>query len=196
MSDIRLTTPVSERDARALKVGDRVLLSGLVVTARDRAHRWLVEEAKAGDLPFALEGGVIYHCGPIVRRVESGWELVAAGPTTSERMNIYVPRLIEKFGVRAILGKGGMSRDVLDALATSGAVYLSAVGGAAQVLAAKVVRVTGVLKVEEFGIPEALWSFEVRDFPVVVTMDSHGGSLHDAGARESESRLRRLSANR
>ncbi len=193
MSEIRLQTPISESEARALKVGDRVLLSGLVVTARDRAHRWLVEEAERDELPFSLGGGVIYHCGPIVRKGASGaWELIAAGPTTSERMNIYVPRLLAKFGVRAILGKGGMSREVLDALAKSGAVYLAAVGGAAQVLAGKVIRVAGALKVEEFGSPEALWSFEVRDFPAVVTMDSRGGCLHDAASAASGLRLREL----
>jgi fumarate hydratase class I len=190
MNEIRLNTPIAEADARALKAGDRVLLSGLIVTARDRAHRWLVEEAKCEDVPFPLLGGVIYHCGPIARRREDGgWDLVAAGPTTSERMNAWVPRLLAKFGVRAIVGKGGMSPGVLDALKTSGAVYLSAVGGAAQVLAGKVTRVAGALKVEEFGIPEALWALEVRDFPAVVTMDSRGRSLHEETAEASRRRL-------
>ncbi len=190
MSEIRLKTPISEADARRLEAGDRVLLSGVIVTARDRAHRWLVEEAKPEDLPASLAGGVIYHCGPIVRKGPGGgWELIAAGPTTSERMNAWVPMLIEKFGVRAIVGKGGMNRAVLEALGASGGVYLSAVGGAAQVLAATVTRVVAALKVEEFGIPEALWVLEVRDFPAIVTMDARGRSLHGETARASLERL-------
>ncbi len=189
MREVRLTTPITEGQVRVLHVGDRVLLSGVVVTARDRAHRWLVEEARESDLPARLAGGAIFHCGPIVRPREGGWELIAAGPTTSERMNAYVPRVLAKFGVRAVIGKGGMSRDVLDALRASGAVYLSAVGGAAQVLASKVVRVAGVAKLEEFGIPEALWALEVKDFPTLVTMDSHGRSLHEETAAASRERM-------
>ena len=192
MNEIRLTTPIPEKSARALKVGDRVLISGTIVTARDRAHRWLVEEAREADLPASLAGGVIYHCGPIVRKGASGWELIAAGPTTSERMNTYAPRVLSQFGVRALIGKGGMNTAVLDALKDCGAVYLSAVGGAAQVLAAKVVRVSGAAKVEEFGVPEALWVFEVKDFPAIVTMDSRGRSLHEESAADSRRRLERL----
>ncbi len=192
MREVRLTTPISEGQIRVLHVGDRVLVSGVVVTARDRAHRWLIDEATPADLPAPLAGGVIFHCGPIVRPREGGWELVAAGPTTSERMNAQVPQVLRKFGVRAVIGKGGMNRDVLDALRASGAVYLSAVGGAAQVLASKVVRVAGVAKLEEFGIPEALWALEVKDFPTLVTMDSHGRSLHEEAAKASRVRLESL----
>jgi fumarate hydratase class I len=193
MREVRLKTPITEGQARVLHVGDRVLLSGVIVTARDRAHRWLVDEARPEDLPVSLAGGVIFHCGPIVRKDERGaWELVAAGPTTSERMNAYVPQVLAKFGVRGIIGKGGMSRDVLDALRQSGAVYLSAVGGAAQVLASKVGRVAAVAKLEEFGVPEALWVFEVKDFPVMVTMDTHARSLHAETAAESQERMKDL----
>ena len=193
MSDVRLTVPISEKDVRALKVGDRVRLTGTVVTARDRAHRYLVEEATPDALPFDLAGGVVYHCGPITqRRTDGGYDLVAAGPTTSARMNVYVPRLIEKFGVRAIIGKGGMDAATLDALARCGAVYLSAVGGAAQVLARAVVEVVAGFKVDAFGPPEGMWVLRVKDFPAVVTMDAHGGSLHDAVCETSAAQLARL----
>jgi fumarate hydratase subunit beta len=192
MREVRLKTPITEGQARVLHVGDRVRLSGVIVTARDRAHRWLVEEAKPEDLPAPLAGGVIFHCGPIGRRKAPGWELVAAGPTTSERMNAYAPEVLRKFGVRGIVGKGGMNRQVLDALRESGAVYLSAVGGAAQVLASKVERVAAVAKLEEFGAPEALWVFEVKDFPVMVTMDTHARSLHAVTAAESHERMKDL----
>ena len=169
-----------------------MLFRSVIVTARDLAHRWLVDEAQPGDLPVSLEGGVIFHCGPIVRKGPAGWELIAAGPTTSERMNAAVPKVIEKFGVRAIVGKGGMDHTVLAALQASGAVYLSAVGGAAQVLASKVTRVAGVVKLEEFGVPEALWVLEVKDFPALVTMDTHGRSLHDKTSAASREQLQKM----
>ena len=191
MREVKLTTPLSEKDVRALEVGDRVLLSGQVVTARDRAHRYLVEEAVPGKLPFDLAGGVVYHCGPVTRRRDDGtWELIAAGPTTSARMNAYVGALVERFGVRAIIGKGGMAAGLLKTFGECGAVYLSAVGGAAQVLAAAVERIDGCHKVDEFGAPEGLWLLGVRDFPTVVTMDAHGRSLHDEVEATSGRQLR------
>ena len=190
MNEVPLTVPLSDEDVTKLKVGDRVLLSGVIVTARDRAHRYLVEEAKPSELPFDLAGGVIYHCGPITRKRDDGtFELIAAGPTTSTRMNRYVPALLRKWSVRAVIGKGGMDKGVLDACAECGAVYLSAVGGAAQVLARSVEKVECGFMVDEFGPPEGMWVFRVKDFPAVVTMDSHGHNLHDDVRDASERKL-------
>ena len=193
MSEVKLRAPLSEEDVRSLNVGDRVLLSGRLVTARDRAHRYLAHEMTPEKLPFDLASGVIYHCGPIVKTSGDGsYELVAAGPTTSARMNIYVPGILQKFGVRAIIGKGGMDASVLAALETCGAVYLSAVGGAAQVLAAAVEEVEGNFKTDEFGGPEGMWILRVKDFPTVVTMDARGHSLHDDLEKTSGRQLRSL----
>lgn len=193
MNEIRLNTPLSHEDVTRLKVGDRVLVSGRIVTARDRAHRWLVEEATPAQLPFDLAGGIIYHCGPVVRSTDAGgFEVVAAGPTTSARMNPYTPALIGKFAVRAIIGKGGMDDAVLDAMTRFGAVFLSAVGGAAVTLAGRVVGVEGSFKTDEFGSPEGMWVLRVEDFPAIVTMDAHGRSLHREVEAASRARLERL----
>jgi len=190
MNEVKLNVPLAEAAVRALGVGDRVLVTGEVVTARDRAHRWLVEEATPGGLPFVLSGGVIYHSGPLVRkRPDGSWEMLACGPTTSSRMNIYVPALLRKFGVRAFIGKGGMDTEALAAFRQCGAVYLSAVGGAAQVLAGSVEKVGLAFKVEEFGSPEAMWVLSVRDLPAVVTMDTKGHSLHEDLEKSSRRRL-------
>ena len=190
MREVKLKTPLSEKDVRALEVGVRVLLSGQVLTARDRAHRYLVEEAAPTELPFDLSGAVVYHCGPVTRKRDDGtWELIAAGPTTSARMQSYVPALVKTFGVRAVIGKGGLDAEVLSTFEASGAVYLSAVGGAAQVLARAVTRIERCWKVDAFGTPEGLWLLRVEDFPTVVTMDAHGRSLHDEVAATSRCAL-------
>ena len=196
MREVNLNVPLSEADVRALEVGTPVRITGRIVTARDRAHRFLVEEARPDELPFDLAGGIVYHCGPIVRGpMTEGCELIAAGPTTSARMNVYVPRLLSKFGVRAIIGKGGMDEGVADALREFGAVYLSAVGGAAQVLARAVERVEQGFKVQDFGDPEGMWVLRVKNFPAVVTMDARGRSLHrqleDTSRRRMTEILRR-----
>jgi fumarate hydratase subunit beta len=177
---IRLTTPLPEEEVLKIKAGDKVLLSGTVFSARDKAHRFLLEENLE-----KMENAVVYHCGPIIK----GNNVIAAGPTTSARMNPYTPQLIEKYGVRAIIGKGGMDEKVLEALKGK-AVYFSAVGGAA-VTCAQSMKVRGVFK-EEFGMPEAIWEFDVKDFPVIVTMDAHGNSLHKKVLKESEKSLRKL----
>ena len=197
MREVKLSAPLTEEDVRALKVGMRVLLSGEVVTARDRAHRYLAREAALEELPFNLSGGVIYHCGPIVRELPGGgFELIAAGPTTSARMNIYVPDILSTFGVRAVVGKGGMDARVLAALGELGAVYLSAVGGAAQVLAAAVTEVARGFKTEAFGAPEGMWVLRVTDLPAVVTMDAHGRSLHEEIEASSRGQLAKMLAVR
>lgn len=189
MATVRLQTPLDEALGRSLRIGDQVLLSGRIHTARDAAHKYLASEGTSpATLPAGLElqGGVLYHCGPVMVRDDGGsWRVTAAGPTTSAREEPYQGEVLRRYGVRAIIGKGGMGDATRRALAECGAVYLSAVGGAAQVLAASVQRVEDVYFLEEFGSPEAMWSLFVHDFPAVVTMDSTGESLHDRVLRQS-----------
>lgn len=163
---INLKTPLSQEDISNLKVGDKVSINGTIFTARDKAHQFLLE-----DNFDKIKDSIIYHCGPIIKDNK----VIAAGPTTSERVNCYTPKLIEKYGIKAIIGKGGMNDAVLNSLANK-AVYFSAVGGAA-VIYAKAMKVKNVYK-KEFGMPEAIWEFEVKDFPVIVTMDSRGNSIY------------------
>lgn len=176
---IKLKTPISEEDIRKLKVGDEVLLSGIIVTARDQAHKLMVEE-KPDFLRDYLKESVIYHCGPVVRKNEDGsWSFVSAGPTTSIREEPYQADVICEYNVRGVIGKGGMGKKTLDGFKRCGAVYFHAVGGAGTLIANTVKRVVDVLKLEEFGTPEAFWVIEVEDFPLVVTMDSHRNSIHE-----------------
>jgi fumarate hydratase class I len=173
-----LHTPVTEAQIRALKVGDAVEITGTLFTGRDAVHKYL---AKGGALPpqVNLRDGIIYHCGPVVIRDEAGqWKVVAAGPTTSAREEPYQGDIMRQFGLRGVIGKGGMGAKTLAACQEVGGVYLHAIGGAAQVLAEHIKSVRAVYFLEEFGSPEAIWELEVERFPVVVTMDSHGGSLH------------------
>lgn len=175
---IQLTTPISESQIRALKVGDAVEITGTLFTGRDAVHKYL---AKGGELPpeVNLHDGVIYHCGPVVIKDEAGqWKVIAAGPTTSAREEPYQADIIKQFGLRGVIGKGGMGEKTLGACKDAGAVYLHAIGGAAQVLAERITAVRNVYFLEKFGSPEAIWELTVDRFPVVVTMDSHGGSLH------------------
>jgi fumarate hydratase subunit beta len=189
----KLTYPVSEEDIRALRVGDEVTLTGVMTTARDAAHKFMVEhpdeETPVRDI---LRGGFIYHCGPVVMKTGDEWRFVAAGPTTSAREEPYEATVIERFGVRAIIGKGGMGDKTSEACQRFGCVYLHAIGGLATSLAKRVTRVRDVFMYDEFGSPEAFWVIEVEDFPVVVTMDAHGGSLHKKIDEESRKRLAAL----
>ncbi len=176
---IKLKVPISEEDIRKLRVGDEVLLSGIIVTARDQAHKLMVEKKPDFIRPY-LEGSVIYHCGPVVRKEPNGsWTFVSAGPTTSIREEPYQADVICEYRVRGVIGKGGMGKKTLEGLKKCGAVYFHAVGGAGTLIANSVKRVVDVFMLEEFGTPEAFWVIEVEDLPVVVTMDSHGGSLHE-----------------
>ena len=184
-----LTTPITEEQVRALKVGDPVSISGVVFTGRDAVHKNLHE---GGELPegVCLEGGVIYHCGPVVVRDAKGdWQVTAAGPTTSIREEPYQAGIMKKFAGRGVIGKGGMGPKTLDGCKENGNVYLHAIGGAAQVLAEHIVKVRNVYFLEEFGSPEAIWELEVDRFPTVVTMDSHGQSLHAKVAEASQAAL-------
>jgi len=176
MIDLKL--PVDEKTIRKLKVGDEVSLNGRLVTGRDAAHVWLVKERPDLVRDF-LKDTMIYHCGPVVKKRGNDWEFVAAGPTTSIREEPYQGTVIQEYGLRGVIGKGGMGPETLKALETNGAVYLHAIGGLATLIAESVVKVHTVFKLEEFGVPEAMWVIDVRDFLAVVTMDSHGGSLHD-----------------
>jgi fumarate hydratase subunit beta len=174
-----LTLPVDEPQIRHLRVGTNLELSGRMITGRDVAHKWLLEEYREEVAPY-LNGSVIYHCGPVVREQSDGsWEFVAAGPTTSIREEPYQADVIERYGLRGVIGKGGMGKVTLRGLGKSGALYMHAVGGAAQVLARAVKKVERVFMLEEFGVPEAMWVIQVERFPVMVTMDSHGNSLHE-----------------
>jgi len=175
---IKLKTPISEKEIRKLKVGDEVLLSGIIVTARDQAHKLMVEE-KPDFIRDYLDGSIIYHCGPVVKKEGNGnWAFVAAGPTTSSREEPYQSDVIAEYNVRGVVGKGGMGDKTAEGLKNHGAVYFHAIGGAGTLIAERVTKVIDVFKLEEFGTPEAFWIIDVKDFPVVVTMDSNGGSLH------------------
>ena len=208
-NEVRIETPLSEEKARALKVGDVVLINGLLVTARDAAHHYLMRN----ESPCDLKGGILYHCGPVMMKVSApgaaglrpstlssatqpsgaiGWRTIAAGPTTSIREEPCEADIIKRFGIRAVMGKGGMGRKTLAALKEFGAVYLHAVGGAAQFYARCLPKVHGVYLLDELGIPEAMWVFEARDFPAIVTMDSHGNSLHEEVSAATATELERI----
>jgi len=195
-----LNVPMDEAAVRRLRAGDAVRLSGTVLTARDAAHTYIVNDllkrepvgadrAVRDRLAGLLAGGCIYHCGPVMRpRPEGGWECLAGGPTTSIREEPYAAEVIRGFGLRGVIGKGGMGPRTLAALRECGAVYFHAVGGAAVVAAAAVVRVVDVIR-PDFGMPEAMWVLELKDFPVLVTMDTYGRSLHAEILQAAEQRL-------
>lgn len=189
---VHLSVPMSETDIRSLCVGDFVELSGAITTARDSAHKLL---ATGGDCPCSYDGGVFYHCGPVTVGSQDNWRITAAGPTTSIREEPYMADVISRLGLRAVIGKGGMGKKTLSALQEHGCVYLHAVGGVAQVLADCIKAVEGVDFLEEFGPPEAMWHLRVEGFPAMVTMDSHGNSLHEAIGAHSEAKLKRLLTN-
>lgn len=203
----KLNIPFSDQDIRALKVGDPVAISGIMITARDAAHKWMIEtfikgtRAPQGDdlevyeaLKPLLDGGAIYHCGPVVGGLDTRqYRFVAAGPTTSTREEPYQGDVMRYFNVKGVIGKGGMGPKTLAACREVPGVYLHAIGGAASLIAQSVQRVLGVHKLE-FGVPEAMWVIQVKDFPAVVTMDSHGESLHAEVARKSGAVLEDLLA--
>src|SRR5256885_9244331 len=181
--EVALKAPLGAADVRALKVGDVVLISGQMFTGRDAVHSYLMKNAPPVDLSRSL----LYHCGPVVVKEEDRWRVTAAGPTTSIREEPYQGDIIKRYGVRAAIGKGGMCAETLAAMKEHGAVYLNAIGGAAQFYARTIKHVDGV-SLLELGTPEAMWHLTVEDFPAIVTMDAHGYSLHkdieqDSGAR-------------
>ena len=203
----QVTMPISDEVIRSLKVGDPVTLNGIMLTGRDTAHKWMIDTfikktrpPQGDDLKVykairpLLAGGAIYHCGPVVAGLDTKeYRFVAAGPTTSTREEPYQGDVMRHFNVKGVIGKGGMGPKTLAACQEVPGVYLHAIGGAATLIAQTVTRVVGVYKYD-FGVPEALWVIEVKDFPAVVTMDSHGGSLHAQIEKDSKAALERLLA--
>jgi len=187
--EVALSAPLTEAAVRSLKVGDVVMISGRMFTGRDAVHSYLMKNAP----PVDLNGSVLYHCGPVVVKEGETWRVTAAGPTTSIREEPYQGEIIKRYGVRAVMGKGGMGAKTLAALKDHGAVYLNAVGGAAQFYARAIEKVDGV-SLLEFGTPEAMWHLTVKDFPAIVTMDAHGNSLHKDIEQESGAHLETIGA--
>ena len=179
----RLTFPIGEADARALAVGDEVLVNGRIITACAAAHRELLAEDHPG-VRAAAEGSLVYHCSPVVERAGRGWRFLAAGPTPSLRQEPYEAEVLARYGLRGVLGQGGMGPRTGAALRCLGAVYLHAVRGLAVVLARHVSRVVAVHALAELGAADAIWEIEVEDFPAVVSMDARGQSLHAAAATD------------
>lgn len=194
--EIRLEPPLTEAQARALKVGDVVLISGPLVTGRDALHHYLLHH----EPPTDLGGAILYHCGPVMMRdgnpPNQRWRVTAAGPTTSIREEPYEADVIRKYGLRGVMGKGGMGKKTLAALKEYGAVYFHAIGGAAQYYARCLPQVTGVDLLEELGVPEAMWHLTAKDFPAIVTMDAHGNSLHEDVSAETGAELEKIGAGR
>ena len=185
--EVVLTAPLSEATVRALQVGDVVLISGEMFTGRDNVHAYLMKNPP----PVDLHGAVLYHCGPVMLKEGERWTVKAAGPTTSSREEPYEAEVIRRYGVRAVIGKGGMGAKTLAAMKECGAVYLNAIGGAAQYYARTVEKVLGV-HLMEFGIPEAMWHLKVNGFVAIVTMDSGGNSLHAAVEKATGEQLEAL----
>jgi fumarate hydratase subunit beta len=202
---IALDIPIDDEAIRNLHLGESVSLSGVLITGRDTVHRWMIDtfirqnrEPQGDDqqvydhIKPLLDGGAIYHCGPVVAGLDtSEYRFVAAGPTTSIREEPYQAEVMHHFNLKAVIGKGGMGENTLAACREVPGVYLHAIGGAASLIAQSVRRVLGVHKLN-FGVPEAIWVIEVQDFPAVVTMDAHGNSLHADVAAQSKSVLDNL----
>ncbi len=200
-----LSIPIPDKEIRLLKCGDPVTLSGTLITGRDTVHKWMIDtfikkirQPDGDDLKVyeaikpLLDGGALYHCGPVVAGLDTGnYRFVAAGPTTSIREEPYQGDIMRHFNLKVVIGKGGMGPKTLTACHEVPGVYLHAIGGAASLIAQSVQKVVGVHKLD-FGVPEAIWVIEVKDFPVFVTMDAHNHSLHaDVEARSKET-LERL----
>lgn len=200
-----LTLPIDDETIRSLQVGDLLTLSGVMMTGRDAVHKWMIEtfikktrQPQMDDqqvyesIQPILKGSIIYHCGPVVAGLDTKeYRFVAAGPTTSIREEPYQGDVMRHFNLKGVIGKGGMGPKTLAACQEVPGVYMHAIGGAASLIAQSVRRVIGVYKLE-FGVPEAMWVIEVKDFPVVVTMDAHGNSLHAEVEKQSKTKLDEL----
>jgi fumarate hydratase subunit beta len=193
MAVYKLKTPISEEEIRKVKVNDVLYITGTIVTARDQAHRRALEYFKQGKtLPINLEGLAVFHCGPVVGKEGDKWVAVAAGPTTSTRMDIFEDEFIKNFKVRVVIGKGGMGKKTTDAMAKYGAVYGAFTGGAA-ILAAKAIKNVKSVEWLDLGTPEALWIFEVEDFgPLAVAIDPHGNNLFLDVAKKVEENKQKI----
>ncbi|MCC6539760.1 MAG: fumarate hydratase [Bryobacterales bacterium] len=187
--EVILEAPLTEAQMRTLKVGDVVIINGEMFTGRDQIHAFLMKNPP----PVDMQGSVLYHCGPVMLKQPNGeWQMKAGGPTTSIREEPYQAHVIGKYGVRAVIGKGGMGAKTLAALKEHGAVYLNGIGGAAQFYARSVQKVLGVHMLEEYGIPEAMWHLRVKGFMAIVTMDAHGNSLHEIVEKDTAEQLAAL----
>ncbi len=193
MAVYKFRTPISEEDIRKLKVNDVLYVSGTIVTARDQAHRRALDFFKEGKaLPVNLEGLAVFHCGPVMSKNGDKWTAVAAGPTTSTRMDIFEDEFIKAFKVRVVIGKGGMGKRTTDAMAKYGAVYGAFTGGAA-ILAAKAIKNVKGVEWYDLGMPEAMWIFEAEEFgPLAVAIDSHGNNLFTDVAKTVEQNKQRI----
>jgi len=193
MTAYKLKTPISEADVRKLKVNDVIYISGIIFTARDQAHRRALELQKEGKKPpIDMTGLAVFHCGPIVKKEGDKWIVVAAGPTTSTRMDLFEDEFIKNFKVKVVIGKGGMGKKTTDAMKQYGAVYGAFTGGAA-VLAAKAVKNVKNVEWFDLGMPEALWIFEVEDFgPLTVAIDAHGNNLFENVAKKVEENKQKI----
>lgn len=201
----KINIPISDETIRDLKVGDPIVLNGIMLTGRDSVHKWMIDtfirktrDPQGDDLQVyeaikpLLKNSVIYHCGPVVSGLDTRqYKFVAAGPTTSIREEPYQAEVMQHFNVKGVIGKGGMGPKTLQGCQETPAVYFHAIGGAASYIAQSVTRVLEVFKLD-FGVPEAMWVIEVKDFPVVVTMDAHGQSLHAVIQEQSNKVLQEL----
>ncbi|MDP7982631.1 MAG: FumA C-terminus/TtdB family hydratase beta subunit [Conexivisphaera sp.] len=180
MAEYHLRLPMSEADARSLKVGDVLYVTGRLVTARDEAHKKALELLREGkEIPVDLRGLAVYHCGPVVERKGDGWRVVAAGPTTSARMESVEPEFMERTGIRLIIGKGGLGKGTTAAAQRLGAAYAVFTGGAGVLAAEAIKRVAGVHWLDELGMAEAMWELDVEEFgPLAITIDSHGRNFY------------------
>ncbi len=193
MATYKLKTPISEGQIRELKVNDVIYVTGTVVTARDQAHSRALQFHKEGKpLPVNLEGAAVFHCGPIVKKEGDTWAVVAAGPTTSTRMDIFEDEFIKNFKVRVVIGKGGMGKRTTDAMQKYGAIYGAFTGGAG-VLAARAVKEVKAVEWYDLGMPEALWIFEVEEFgPLAVAIDSHGNNVYEDVKKKTEENRKKI----
>ncbi len=195
MAEYYLQTPISENDVRKLRAGDIVYISGIIITARDSAHKRALDLAKSGrknEIPVNFEGLAVYHCGPVVKKINDEWKVVVAGPTTSARMEKVEPEFIKEFGARAVIGKGGMGPRTTQAMKEFGAFYGAFTGGAA-VLAANAIKKVREVHWLDLGVAEALWVLEVENFgPLVVAIDSHGNNLYQNVMTKAEEKYREI----
>jgi fumarate hydratase subunit beta len=187
MATYKLKTPITEDQVRQLRVNDVIYVTGTIVTARDQAHNRALQFHRDGKtLPINLEGLAVFHCGPIVKKEGDKWVVVAAGPTTSTRMDIFEDEFIKNFKVRVVIGKGGMGKRTTDAMQKFGAVYGAFTGGAG-VLAARALKEVKAVEWHDLGMPEALWIFEAEEFgPLTVAIDSHGHNIYDEIKKTAE----------
>jgi fumarate hydratase subunit beta len=193
MAVYKLKTPISEEDVRKLKVNDVIYITGTMVTARDSAHKRALGFFKEGkEMPINLEGLAVFHCGPIVRKEDDKWTVVAAGPTTSTRMDLFEDEFIKAFKVRVVIGKGGMGKRTTEGMKKYGAVYGAFTGGAA-VLAAKAIKKVRSVEWFDLGMPEALWILDVADFgPLIVAIDTHGNNVFEDVRKEVEENRQKI----